>query len=177
MEQPDIQTADASAQARLISRMRKGPDSAADGGPPTPTHNIPRESQTMHTRGTSERGAGNGGLSGNLGFPNDSFNAEISPGRATQKPLRTPPDPDFDRSRFKTEQYGDSEGGVGTRVTAPSRRLFDLEKDHSGAFGGEEDSSKRLEEPNLPPRALAQPKESTQRKVAVLYTQCSQRAG
>ncbi|PUU75592.1 hypothetical protein B9Z19DRAFT_1089973 [Tuber borchii] len=53
---------------------------------------------------------------------------------------------------------------MATRVTAPSRRLFGPEKDHPGAFKGEEDSSKRLEEPNLPPRALARPKGSTRRK-------------
>ena len=110
LEHPDIQIAEDAAQGRLVNRMRNGPDSAVDGGPRTPTHNTPRESQTKHTRGTSGGGAGNRGLSGNPGFPNDSFIADISPGRATQKPLRTPPDPDFDRSRFKTEQYGDSEG-------------------------------------------------------------------
>jgi len=58
---------------------------------------------------------------------------------------------------------------VATRVTAPSRRLFDPEKDHPGAFKGEEDS-KRLEEPNLPPRALTRPKGGNRRKAPVLYT-------
>ena len=58
---------------------------------------------------------------------------------------------------------------MGTRVTAPSRRLFDSGKDRSGTYGGEEDSSKRLEEPNLPPRALTRPKESTRRKAPVIY--------
>ena len=167
----DIQMADASVQARLINRKRNGPDSAADGGPPTPTHNTPRESQSKRTRGgTCGKGAGNRGSLGNPGFLNDSFYADISSGRAPHKPLRTPLDPDFDRSRFKTEQYGDNEGGMATRVTAPPRRLFDPEKDHPGAFKGEEDSSKRLEEPNLPPRALARPKGSTRRKASLLYT-------
>ncbi|PUU73083.1 hypothetical protein B9Z19DRAFT_1069268 [Tuber borchii] len=171
LEHPDIQMADASVQARLVNRKRNGPDSATDGGPPTPTHNTHRESQSKRTRGgTSGKGAGNRGPLGNPGFPNDSFHADISSGRAAHKPLRTPLDPDFDRSRFKTEQYGDNEGGMVTRVTAPSRRLFDPEKDHPGAFKGEEDSSKRLEEPNLPPRALSRPKGSTRRKAPVLYT-------
>ncbi|PUU75591.1 hypothetical protein B9Z19DRAFT_331721 [Tuber borchii] len=44
LEHPDIQMADASVQARLVNRKRNGPDSATGGGPPTPTHNTPRES-------------------------------------------------------------------------------------------------------------------------------------
>jgi len=171
LDHPDIQMADASAQTRVVNRKRNGPDSAADGGPPTPTHSTPRENQPKRTRGgASGRGTGSRGTLGNPGFPNDSFHADISSGRAAQKLLRTPPDPDFDRSRFKTEQYGDNEVGVATRVTAPSRRLFDPEKDHPGAFKNEEDSSKRLEEPSLPPRALTRPKGGARRKAPVLYT-------
>ncbi|PWW79037.1 hypothetical protein C7212DRAFT_167186 [Tuber magnatum] len=140
---PDVQMADASSQARLINRKRNGPDSAPEGGPPTPTHNTPRESQPKRTR------AGGSGRGPNV-----------------QKLPRTPLDPDFDRSRFKTEQYGDNEGGPTTRPTA-SRRLFDPEKDHPGAFKSEEDSSKRLEEPSPPPRAPPRPRGIRKR---VLYT-------
>ena len=72
LEHPDIQMADASVQARLINRKRNGPDSAADGGPPTPTHSTPRESQPKRTRGGgSGRGTGSRGTLGNPGFPND----------------------------------------------------------------------------------------------------------
>ena len=53
------------------------------------------------------------------------------------------------------------------RVTAPSRSLFDPERDRLGVFKGEEDS-KRLEEPNLPPLALTRPSEGNQRNAPVL---------
>ncbi|KAG0639286.1 hypothetical protein HOY80DRAFT_886553 [Tuber brumale] len=145
----DIQMLDASSQARLINRKRNGPDSTLDG-PPTPTHNAPCESQSKRTK------AGGKGTSG----------------RASQK-LREPIDPDFDRRRFKTEQYGDNEGGATTRTTA-SRRLFDPEKDHPSAFKGEE-GSKRLEETNPPPRPLPRPKGGPRRKAPVLYTSPQQR--
>ncbi|KAG0126475.1 hypothetical protein HOY82DRAFT_491739 [Tuber indicum] len=142
----DIQMLDASSQTRMVNRKRNGPDSAPDGGPPTPTHTTPRESQPKRTRA-----GGRGTL-----------------GRASQKLPRMPLDPDFDRSRFKTEQYGDNEGGVATRATA-SRRLFDPEKDNPGVFKGEEDS-KRLEETNPPPRPLPRPRGGARRKAPPLYS-------
>ncbi|KAG0642785.1 hypothetical protein HOY80DRAFT_1134282 [Tuber brumale] len=81
-----------------------------------------------------------------------------------------PLDPDFGRSRFvmKLYPYSDNEGGVATRATA-FRRLLDPGKDHPGAPKDEE-GSKRLEEPNLLPRSLPQPKPAPRRKSLVLYT-------